>query len=304
MRSTLKLSVAGALAALLAATAGPASADVTVTTTVNKEKDVFLDIDVFKDKFVFVDVDFVHDLESAAEALALANVENTGNVVDRSGRSTLTGPGEDDLGGDDYGIDLDSRIQASVIGNTGIVGLNQDAGNMVNQGNIVDVAAVSPDADAAPAFTDSESAIDQVNTANTVVHIGDIVAPDDPERDKVAQTAGSVNDNSGVVGVNQNVGNMNNQTNGLAVAVGSGAVLALSEADLGQENTGNTVTEFETVKLDTTVNSYNGNSGVISGNQSAGNMNNQANAVAFSAQTTSVSLSVPGTPSSGGNGTL
>jgi hypothetical protein len=101
----------------------------------------------------------------------------------------------------------------------------------------------------------------------------------------------SVNTNVGVVGVNQNAGNMNNQTNSLALAVGPDAVYALAEANLGQENAHNIIMELNTNKADTISGSVNGNIGIVQVNQSVGNMNNQASAFSISVLTSSVAIS-------------
>ena len=66
-------------------------------------------------------------------------------------------------------------------------------------------------------------------------------------RDAVIEN--SINDNTGIVNVNQAPGSMNNQANLVSVAVslvspGEGGV-ALSEADLGQVNVGNQVYESD-----------------------------------------------------------
>jgi hypothetical protein len=52
---------------------------------------------------------------------------------------------ESDAGGTPFvGINKLAQIDGSVIGNTGVVGINNTAGNMANQGNVVALAAVVP----------------------------------------------------------------------------------------------------------------------------------------------------------------
>ncbi|RLA87145.1 MAG: hypothetical protein DRG40_01090, partial [Deltaproteobacteria bacterium] len=94
---------------------------------------------------------------------------------------------------------------------------------------------------------------------------------------------GSIRGNTGIVNVNQSVGNMNNQANQIVFAVASEALVALAEADLGQTNASNTVREIGTVRFDVIDDSVNGNRGIVNVNQSAGNMNNQANVISISA---------------------
>ena len=112
--------------------------------------------------------------------------------------------------------------------------------------------------------------------------------------EKSARITDSINRNTGVVHVNESAGNMNNQANALAMAVGfaEGGV-AIAESDLGQFNAFNIVNEsgeevddsdvndgfvYKAVSID---NSVNGNTGVIGVNQAAGNLANQANVVSF-----------------------
>jgi hypothetical protein len=66
------------------------------------------------------------------------------------------------------------------------------------------------------------------------------------------------------------------------VTAPQGVLVALAEADLGQETANNDVIEINSVKLDLILNSVNGNHGITNVNQSAGNMNNQANVVSIS----------------------
>ena len=68
----------------------------------------------------------------------------------------------------------------------------------------------------------AESVVDQLNQLNTVTQeeIFDEPLFSNPDHD--ATISGSINDNNGIVGVNQNAGNMNNQTNAVAIVVGEG----------------------------------------------------------------------------------
>lgn len=268
----------------------PALADLTLFVDVFKDKDKVVFEDLQKLKFATVNVvgDFVP--EGAAEAEALANVLNEGNRVDDNVGGTST----------NFGIERDALLDGSINNNTGIVGVNQDVGNMVNQANIVAVAAT----DTATAFADSQAAVDQANRGNSSRQeeqlnppLSQVSGPPfDPalfDPDRTASIIGSVNSNAGIIGVNQNAGNMNNQTNAVALAVGIGSQVALAESELGQVNTGNTVVEVATVKLDRITDSVNLNTGIIGVNQSSGNMNNQASAISFSAITSTVVVTTP-----------
>jgi hypothetical protein len=258
---------------------GVAFADVDVFATIDKTKDVFIveDIAVFKfvDLFVFVPL----TATKAAESDALVNQTNTLNQsctnCDEK-RDTITGSGNT---------------------NSGVLSINQAAGNMNNQGNAVSIAvdvqvtATGPDDPPIPTqlessgFAEAQAAVDQLNTANFVDTVNLLFrsgAIDD-----------SLNDNSGVVHVNQAPGNMNNQANALSLAVSLSAGVALSEADLGQVNTFNTVRESDATsggavrvginKNADIVGSISGNTGVVGVNQAVGNMANQANVVSIAA---------------------
>jgi len=120
-----------------------------------------------------------------------------------------------------------------------------------------------------------------------------------------ASIESSVNNNRGVFGFNQDVGNMTNQANVVSVAGVQGQPFdsfAQSQAHADQLNENNTVddsellrdketgdpiTDFETDpanfaldKAASMTDSVNTNTGIINVNQNAGNMNNQSNGVA------------------------
>jgi hypothetical protein len=88
----------------------------------------------------------------------------------------------------------------------------------------------------------------------------------------------------------------------VALAVGFGSHVALAEADLGQYNAHNTIISFETTHTDTIQDSITGNTGVTTVNQTTGNNNNQGSTISFSALTTTIDVTVPGTgsPATGG----
>lgn len=261
---------------LVGAGVRPALAELRLFVDVFKDKDKVVNEDL--QKFKFADVRVVGEFvpEGAAEAEALANVLNEGNTVNDNVGGTST----------NFGIERDALIDGSVNSNTGIVGVNQDVGNMVNQANVVAVAAT----DTASAFADSQAAVEQINR-NNYSRQEEVLDVNNPDR--TATIARSVNQNAGIIGVNQNSGNMNNQTNAVALAVGIGSEVALAESELGQVNTGNRVFEVETLKVDLISESVNFNTGIVGVNQSSGNMNNQASAISFSAISSTVVVTTP-----------
>jgi hypothetical protein len=144
----------------------------------------------------------------------------------------------------------------------------------------------------------SQSEADQRNERNSVFES----EQPDPRTDlftgpnnQSAEIDGSINGNTGVVNVNQNSGNMNNQANSEALAVAIDlAGVALSEAALGQVNMANNggpggdntestgVLDSVVTKLASITDSLNGNTGVGGVNEAAGNMANQANTFSLS----------------------
>lgn len=290
MNNVSKLAISVALAAGLGFVAVPASADVTALAEITKTKDVTVTLDVVKNKSAVIDVDFAPELDGAAEADAITNQTTSGQIIDDTQEQNI-----DRDEASPFGLDLASVMADSVNDNTGVVGINQDVGVMVNQGNQVALAVVVDEVGETLHFTNAEAFADQEVSGNSTRTVGVLEDINDPSAgaDKVITIRGSVNGNSGIIGVNQNAGNANNQSNSAAISVGSNSVMALSESGLGQVTSGNTVEEIETVKLARIVDSVNGNSGVIGVNQSTGNFNNQSSLVAFSALTASAQIGVP-----------
>ncbi|MEZ5830316.1 MAG: hypothetical protein R3D05_03990 [Dongiaceae bacterium] len=290
MKHILYATTGIALALAIAGTAKPVMADVDAVATISKDKDINITENVYITKTVDIHVAVTFDLQGGAEAQALLNVTNAGNTVDGQ---AIPGSSESEP---EYGLHYSADTANSVNNNRGVWGYNQDVGNMVNQGNVVSVAGI---ADQIEAFAQSQAHVDQANTNNRSRELevlrsgGDPVslenlADTDPasfDTNKEARLTRSVNGNAGIINVNQNAGNNNNQNNAVAAAVGIGAEFAMSEGDLGQENSHNTVQEVQTVKVSSIQGSVNGNNGIVNVNQSTGNMNNQGNVVSFSAIT-------------------
>jgi hypothetical protein len=253
-----------------------AMADVVVTADVNKRKDIRITERINIDKRVDVRAQVDRTVQKAAESQTLVNQRNDNNKV-----CTNCDEKKD-------------SIVNSGIGNSGVLSINQAAGNMNNQGNAVSIAVDFDRTDPPPpgtpvldeGFTNSQAHVDQRNNDNLVDTIN-IVFRDALIRD-------SVNSNSGVAHVNQAPGNMANQSNAfsLAVSLAQGGGIALAEADLGQVNRFNRVKESDKAgirdaqfvginKRADIIGSITGNTGVVGVNQSAGNMANQANIVSF-----------------------
>ncbi len=261
-------------ALLLLGMSTSALAEVDVYANIYKEKDIFVfqDVDIFKD--VKFDVTVEVTLEQAVEADSIANQSNVGNIV--RGLSALEDLEDQTVPDFNYRTAI---ITGSINSNKGIVGVNQDSGNFNNQGNIVGVAVMVGDVDQ-PGYANTQVSASQKNVFNAVSAVEGYPVYVPVKYDVITN---SILQNTGIVGVNQSVGNLNNQLNQVAMAIGDGVAVAMSEADLGQLNAWNIVREIGTLKTDTITGSVNNNSGIVGVNQSAGNMNNQANIVSISA---------------------
>jgi hypothetical protein len=300
MKKTLLATAGSALALVLLAHSLPASADVDVTATINKTKDITVTEFITIFTTVFIDVDIAVAYRSAAEADAIVNQTSTDNTVTHTVLQLDPSVDPEDI--TNFGIRLTASITDSINDNTGIVNVNQDVGNMSNQGNQLALAVATPANTGAVRFQkvllNSQSEADQRNERNSVFES----EQPDPRTDlftgpnnQSAEIDGSINGNTGVVNVNQNSGNMNNQANSEALAVAIDlAGVALSEAALGQVNMANNggpggdntestgVLEAGVTKLASITDSLNGNTGVGGVNQAAGNMANQANTFSLS----------------------
>jgi hypothetical protein len=260
--------------AMLAFVAAPATADVDAFATIYKDKDITIQEWITITKTVEIDVTVVSEPDSVAEAFALVNQTNNDNEACENC------------------AEKSDTISDSAVGNSGIITVNQAAGNNTNQGDDIAIAIdrLIPGGGGGGGGTDSfahaQAHVEQDNNRN------DVDAVEILFRD--ALITSSFNFNSGVVHANQSTGNNNNQANALSMAVGlSGEGVAMAEADLGQTNCGNTnfesqdgATPFDGInKTAVIAGSVSNNSGIVGVNQSSGNNGNQANVVAFAVAT-------------------
>lgn len=100
---------------------------------------------------------------------------------------------------------VSARIENSVNNNTGVTMINQNAGPASNQYNALTLAVGIEGAVVALAEAD----LGQFNTGNFTLSINSI---------RTASIENSVNGNTGVTAVNQNVGNFNNQATKISIA--------------------------------------------------------------------------------------
>lgn len=267
MRKQLLASAALLLGAV--AFSAPSSADVFVTATATLDKDTTVteNLTITKNVTITVDSDVFQGV-SAAESVSIINQANTGNVV-----TLISG-----TLGDRLYADLLASINGSINGNVGITQVNQDVGSSNNQQNSVSAAVSYTQA----YFAESMIEVEQYTTNNRTVTTGTATFNGDASHaTKAALMTGSVIGNVGVTQVNQNSGAVSNQVNAVDLGIGAKSAVALSEAALGQTNTGNHVDEVATVKVNTIAGSVILNHGITLVNQNSGNMNNQGTVISI-----------------------
>jgi len=271
----------------------PALADVDVTGTVNVDKEKSVTETVKIEKAHQIGVKQIANPTHSAEAAAVKNDVNTGNVISESPvpavpptrdynpvneEYTLVDPGHPAIP-----VEKKASIDTGA-GNdsAGVTGINQSPGSLNNQGNAVSVSMAAD----GNAFLHAESAAEKVNGglvdgSTSGPMMNSVVAAESVRTNTIN---GALSGVDGILGVNQSAGSINNQDNAASLAVGSGSMAALSEADLGMVNTGNLSTEIGVKLADSLTNGALANaSGIVGVNQSSGCMNNQANVVAVCA---------------------
>lgn len=274
MRKKILLGSAAAFALVFAAS--HASADVTVTATIDKTKDISVNEFISIDKVVTIDVIVDITAAKAAEVDSLINQANHGNTACENCAEKL------------------DEIIDSINGNSGIATANQSSGNNNNQGSVLTAAVDNfspPPQTPTPGqggFAEAQAAVDQRNgVVEGPERVADANIVDSTNiLFRTGQIIDSIGDNLGLVMVNQAPGQMNNQANNVAIAISLAAGgVALSEADLGQETSNNETRESVTAKNAEISGSVSGNTGITLVNQAVGNMANQANVLSLSAAT-------------------
>ena len=254
MRGTLLRSTALTLGIVVCLGAGSASADVIVDAVVTKDKDTFISENITRNKDIILDVLVMSVAAKFSEALALINQDGQNFISESETSRTDT-------------------IIGSVNSNSGITVANQSSGSLNNQASSISGTANADTGPGGQVFSEAQAAAGQYNASSSLT--ANIVT------DRTASIQASLNENTGVLHANQSVGNMNNQGNGLALALsfGGGGVV-LSDAALGQSNTEHNISEFAVLRTASMQGSVNTNTGIVGVNQAAGNFANQANLVA------------------------
>jgi hypothetical protein len=169
---------------------------------------------------------------------------------------------------------------------TGVLSINQDAGNMNQQANIRSIVMV--DAGGGPAVLTID-----INTSQELRGNSLLLRNTGPRSVSITD---SFNGGTGIVGINQSAGNMNQQLSVVAVAVGTNVgpeAIHLGDAQLGQIGTAadNTLEEegVQGPRTNTLSNSFNDFHGIAQISQTTGDMNRVT-------QSIGVSITTPGAP--------
>jgi hypothetical protein len=211
---------------------------------------------LLKLKLVFIDVDVTLDTSEAAEANAFVKAIN------------------DYAFGCEDCTQKDAYLTDSILDNTGIVQTNQATGHINNQGNVIAIAVddTNGGTNGTGSFTEAQAVVEQANLYSATYTTDSAIS---------AYIDGSINGNKGIVQFNQSSGNINNQHNVIALAVG-GAGVALSEAVLGQANAFVVAIDRGTPRYASIYESINSNTGIVQVNQNVGTLNNQGNVISIS----------------------
>ncbi|MBI4641953.1 MAG: hypothetical protein HY731_14785 [Candidatus Tectomicrobia bacterium] len=202
------------------------------------------------------------------DTLGESSAESEVVVIDESNGNRLT---END------NVDSSAVIEnRSFEGVNGIIGINQSPGSLNNQGNSVSVSFVKEGTDS---FLNSNASVSSSASDNQVTAI-------DAERSNIIESS-AFEAATGIISINQSAGNINVQHNIVSLSIGGSPVSAISNIELerinGSQLANNVVLEQNVSKIDRIERfAFQGASGIISINQSSGNMNNQMNIVTIS----------------------
>ncbi len=207
----------------------------------------------------------------------LPGVESAGAVVDAlSGGTSASAMVTQSLVGNNVTLpSYDTSVGFEGSGNSdqGIVDVNQEAGLLNSQANVRAIAVVLNGQQVQILNLD----VVQVSKNNTVT------IPGSNHEDHITD---SFTGTSGIVGINQSAGSLNQQANVLVVAIGAtlgSNVTAIGDSTLGSESSNNTVTTNGTgTRTDTVSNSFANFNGVAQVSQSAGDLNMITNRIGIS----------------------
>jgi hypothetical protein len=266
--------------------ASVALADADVDAHIDFNKYVNVDEIIYVEKALFIKAQPKLTPAGAAEAAAVANIGHNSNSfnwqTETSGSISFPSGNEN--------IVLDAKITDAVHSNSGVISVNYDIGIMNNQGNLVSMGVTQ----SATAAADAQAETSQHNVDNNMREVGAWTYSNNTtdgmpngalvfRSRRTATLENTVHSQTGITGLNQTSGVMNNQTNSVALAVGINSTVALSEAALGQKTSGNDVVAGDFFYSNTVTNAVRNNTGITHVNQASGNLNNQSSTIAFSA---------------------
>lgn len=290
MRAPIKL-LGAAIVASLAFGTGVAQADVFVTATADKQKQVtvFKTINIFKTVNAFATVNTINDATSEQDIFS--NQRNQWNYAEDEGSIARN----DIIGSFDNASGEQATIQNNGFNNNN---LNTDSLSYANSAQGLGV------------FSDAEVNMEQINGLTEDPPEGPL--PDDFDARGVnvfEVIEGATYDNNidasfnGAAGVAKTIqenGSNNNNFNGVAIALGDFTTFALDEVNAGQFNNFN-FADVRNLNRSNTINaSFVGYNGIVATIQNNGSNSNNANSSAISASLTNAQA--PGTPPVGNFG--
>ena len=295
MRAPIKL-LGAAIVASLAFGTGVAQADVFVTATADKVKNVTVSKTIYIDKFVTVFATVFTANDATSEQDIFANQRNQFNYAEDEGSVARN----DILGSFGNASGEQATIQNNGFNNNN---LNTDSLSYANSAQGLGV------------FSDAEVNVEQINglTEEPPGESCDdncLPGDQDPRGVNVFETiegaeyhnsiSTSYNGAAGVAKVIQENGSNNNNFNGVAIALGDFTTFALDEVNAGQFNNFNFANVRALNRSNNITTSFNNYNGIVATIQDNGSNNNNANTSAISASLTLAPA--PGTPPVGNFG--
>lgn len=170
-------------------------------------------------------------------------------------------------------INVSVGFEQSGIGNQGIVDVNQEAGTLNNQANLRAIAVVLD----GQQFQGFDLDLKQVRIANTLTVTGGI---------RETHITDSFAGTTGLVGINQSAGSLNQELNAVVVVIGAtlgSDVSAVGDATLAAQSSSNMlISSGGGQRSDTLSNSFANFHGIAQVTQSSGDLNIIANRLAIS----------------------
>lgn len=265
-----------------------------------KKKDITISEDTTRIKTILVDIAAVLEPDSVAEARAIGLATLSENNVQLGSRETGGAPHHEGL------------INESISDLAGNMTMHQAVGRLINQGSFRAVATLPTGvtgSEGPGTMVDSQSVVEQTIESNIITSIftpangvgGDNGGVGDGDTalllsvlPQSAVISDSINDVSGIVGVNQAVGSVINQTEATTLSIGQGSIVALADSDLDQLTSSNELVEVGGVHTASVQNSMNGNTGIVYVQNANGTAINQASvfsaAAAMGSQSGSLAL--------------